>query len=101
MAESKEDILGEFGFVMGFHGLTKSTKWYAGITSDPRKRLFSDHGVKEDSSDEWCFKEAYSEKEAREIEKSLHDSGLEGSPGGGDANSKFVYIYLIRSHTVQ
>ena len=101
MAESKEDILEEFGFVIGSHEFSSTKKWYAGITSDPRERLFSDHKVDENDTEDWACMEANNVEDAREIEKILHSDGFQGGPGGGDDDSKYVYIYRITKDTVE
>jgi predicted GIY-YIG superfamily endonuclease len=37
--------------------------WYAGITNDPRRRLFTDHNVVEKSW--WIYREAHTVEDAR------------------------------------
>jgi len=73
--------------------------WYVGITSDPQKRLFSEHGVRE-KGDSWIFRDASSVEEARAIEQYFVNSlGTDGGSGGGDASSRFVYAYKKSAHT--
>ena len=67
--------------------------WYAGITNDPRGRLFTEHNVTEKNS-WWIYREAYSVEDARQIEDFfINRRGTDGNPGGGDITSRFVYAY--------
>lgn len=73
--------------------------WYVGIAASPRDRLFDDHNVRE-KGDAWIFREATSSTVAREVETYfINVKGMQGGPGGGDVNSRFVYAYKIKSHT--
>ena len=75
--------------------------WYAGITSDPRGRLFTDHDVDEDH-DYWLFRQANSVAAARRAEARLHKMGYRGSGGGGDDRmTNYVYAYEITSTTTE
>ena len=68
------------------------SNWYAGITDDPRTRLFCEHNVQEKGG-VWIYRDAGSENSARVIERSLLDAGFDGGPGGGSGSSKYVYAY--------
>lgn len=73
------------------NGGTRS-QWYAGIASDPKDRLFNEHGVV-NGQDAWIHRDAGSSTAARSIEKALLDSGYDGGGGGGDASTRHVYAY--------
>ena len=99
MANDKVTIFNEIRSYVSRHpGLYSD--WYAGIAADARKRLFTDHAVKE-SGDLWIFQLCGSSNEAREIENALFSLGMKGGPGGGDNSTKFVYAYKIGMHTVE
>ncbi|MBC8346381.1 MAG: hypothetical protein ISR82_00140 [Candidatus Marinimicrobia bacterium] len=66
--------------------------YYVGITANIGARLFGDHGISTDH-DIWIYREAITVSDAREIEKYFLDRGIDGGPGGGDENSKKVYVY--------
>jgi hypothetical protein len=76
------------------------SEWYAGIAANAKKRLFSDHAVRE-SSDAWIFWPCGSSGVARDIENALFNLGMKGGPGGGDYSTDFVYAYKIAGHTVE
>ena len=80
------------------HPATTNSQWYVGIASDPEDRLFKDHKVSK-TQDKWAHDKADTEKIARSVEKRFLDAGCDGGPGGGDAGSKFVYVYLKSSRT--
>jgi hypothetical protein len=71
--------------------------WYVGIAKDPDRRLFSDHNVDRNGFPKHIS--ATSERVAREIEKHLLDYGLSGGSGGGDSQTRSVYIYRRTSTT--
>jgi len=76
------------------------TAWYAGVASDARSRLFTDHRVDE-THGEWIFRTLNSDAEARIVEEALLSLGCKGASGGGDASSNKVYAYLITATTVE
>lgn len=65
---------------------------YVGITSDVDSRLFSDHNVSKENG-HWIYQSAFSDNAAREIEQHFLDKGMDGGSGGGDEDSKIVYVY--------
>jgi len=67
--------------------------WYVGITSDPERRLFDEHGVDRTAKKWWTYDEFTSVDLARRVEKYFIEQGCDGEPGGGDEESKFVYAY--------
>ena len=92
-----QTVLDEIAAHINKQGGVKSS-WYAGIASDPKHRLFSDHNVSEKDG-WWIFRNAGSEAQARAAENSLLDWGCDGGSGGGDHNSVFVYAYLKTTTT--
>jgi hypothetical protein len=76
----------------------KYSQWYVGITSNPQKRLFGDHGVKE-KGDVWIFRQCINSNVARAVEDYFLALGMNGGPGGGDDDSDYVYAYMIAEHT--
>ncbi len=72
-------------------------QWYAGIATNPRDRLFSDHNVDEKSGT-WIYQDCGSENTARQIEKYFLNLGCKGGTGGG-ISPKFVYAYKITRDT--
>lgn len=74
------------------------SSWYVGVASDPKSRLFSDHGVQE-KGDLWIYEPADSEAAARNIESYfIKTLGTDGGPGGG-TNPRYVYAYEKNAHT--
>lgn len=71
--------------------------WYAGIATDPKARLFSDHNVTEHGWG-WIWSAAINVEHARNAEKILHAKGFDGDSGGGD-NPIYVYAYKKTSTT--
>ncbi|MEW6738555.1 MAG: hypothetical protein ACOYU2_07405 [Nitrospirota bacterium] len=74
------------------------SSWYAGIASDPRKRLFNDHSVQE-KGDAWIYRDCGSDIAARQVEEHFLKKGCDGDTGGGDATTKYAYAYKRNSHT--
>ena len=68
------------------------SNWYVGITSDPEKRLFTEHGVDQEYG-KWIHAPADSNEVARTVEKHFLDLGCDGGAGGGDNTSKTIYAY--------
>ena len=75
-------------------------KWYSGITSNPRERLFQEHNVSE-KSDWWIFRLCQNEQSARSVEEVLLKLGCDGATGGGDESSVYVYAYFKTANTRQ
>jgi hypothetical protein len=71
--------------------------WYIGITKNLLSRL-RDHGVRLEQ-DIWIAHRAASSESARAIEAHFLIIGCDGGPGGGDAESCFVYAYAKGAQT--
>ena len=75
------------------------SQWYAGVATDPKKRLFNDHNVNE-QSDNWVYSNHLgTDTAARNVEQHFLAKGCKGAPGGGDRNSCYAYAYKINGHT--
>jgi len=72
--------------------------WYVGVTKDPRRRLFTEHGVHEEG-DLWIFRQAYSSAAARNVEAHFLSLGADGGAGGGEQDADYVYAYKKSAHT--
>jgi hypothetical protein len=76
------------------------SEWYAGIASNAKTRLFTEHGVSEPSG-HWIFRTLPSDTDARIVEQALLKLGCDGGKGGGDSSTTQVYAYLKTSQTNQ
>ncbi len=95
---TKQEIIAHIdGYMCQFQN-TRNSQWYVGIASDVRQRLFSDHGVSEESG-QWTYMLADSSDNARAVEKTYLDIGFNGGSGGGDSTTTIVYVYLKSSST--
>lgn len=74
------------------------SRWYVGIATNAKDRLFSDHNVSEKSG-AWAFSKADTSAIARDVEQEFVDQGLDGGVGGGGAPTKTVYVYLKAGNT--
>lgn len=74
--------------------------WYAGITDDPERRLFTEHNVSKQVG-AWIYHPCSTDGIAREVEQHFLDKGCQGGPGGGDGTSKYVYAYKVTNSTVE
>lgn len=75
------------------------TQWYAGVASDPKKRLFNDHNVNE-HADNWIHsRQLGNDTSARSVEQHFLAKGCKGAPGGGDYTTCCAYAYKINGHT--
>lgn len=73
--------------------------WYIGITENIQIRLFVEHAVNK-NTDYWIYRKCSSADEARRIEKYIiMNYQADGGLGGGNDNSKFVYVYKKERHT--
>ena len=65
---------------------------YCGIAADWEDRLFNEHHVPKKNHFR-TTRRCYNNKDARAVEKALHDKGCDGAPGGGDEATVYVYVY--------
>ncbi len=72
--------------------------WYAGVASDPKKRLFQDHNVSEPFG-QWIYQDVFSDAAARQVEDYFLARGCKGGPGGGDSGTRYAYLYKVTSQT--
>lgn len=80
-------------------GKSYYNEFYVGITNDPKRRLFEEHGVsKEDSW--WIYVKADNAEIARNVEKHYLNEGMRGNDGGGNEDSCYVYCYAVTQTTV-
>lgn len=80
-------------------GKSYFNEFYIGITDNPRRRLFEEHGVSEKNS-WWLYIEAIDSETARNVEKHYLEKGMRGGTGGGNRESHFVYCYTVTPTTV-
>ena len=73
-------------------------EWYVGITRDPDDRLFNQHLVRRGDK-EYYYETTHSQNSARNAEQRLVNLGFDGGSGGGDEQTKSVYVYKKKSHT--
>ena len=97
MAESKQQIIAEIDAHIDDCGGSYSD-WYAGVTKDPKQRVFEDHGVVK-GKDPYIWRTASSSDVAREVEQHFLDLGCDGGGGGGDEDADVVYAYKKSSRT--
>ena len=72
--------------------------WYAGITSDVKQRLFTEHKVPEKNA--WrIHRQCADDIDSRKVEADLLELGCDGGDGGGDSSAVYVYAYLKTSQT--
>lgn len=81
-------------------GQTTPYGWYVGITSDPERRLFTEHRVNRNDGP-WIYGPTSSEAEARQVEQYFLTRGYHGGTGGGDQSAIYVYAYRIAWYTVE
>ena len=73
-------------------------RWYAGISDDPKKRLFQDHCV--DQNGVWIHTGYANSEIARKAERVLLEFyGFDGGAGGSDADELCVYAFLKTTDT--
>jgi hypothetical protein len=78
------------GYVGRYGGLFE--RWYVGIATDPRHRLFEEHGVSEES-EPWIFLKTSSEEVGHQVMEALLHRGMLGGRGWADGDGSFVYAY--------
>lgn len=100
MAGSKAEVIAAIDAFMQKYPYYPNSDWYVGIASDPRKRLFEDHNVNEESGI-WICERARSAAVAREVEHAYLGTGHDGGGGGGDESSIYVYAYVKLQGTIR
>ena len=92
-------IIGTIKYHISQHGGIYSN-WYVGITKDPKERILTQHNVGLINFP--LYFDAGSSENARSIEKYFVDFlKTKGNPGGGDYNTKYVYVYFIKNNARQ
>lgn len=72
----------------------KYTYWYIGVTDNPaERRSYHEQRKGEKKVKLWEHWSADNEAVARNVEKHFLDLGMNGGTGGGDADTKYVYVY--------
>jgi hypothetical protein len=79
---------------------TNYTDWYCGVTSDPERHLFGDHNVNKGAGF-WILVDAGSDLAALHLKTCFLQKGCQGVAGGGNAEARFFYAYLIMPSTRQ
>ncbi len=79
MATSQQVFATLSNYINGNGG--QFSQWHAGISSDPRQRLFNDHNVDE-HRDAWAYDFCPSDSDARAVEEALIHTGCKGGGGG-------------------
>ena len=74
--------------------------WYAGIATDPEKRLFVDHNVLRNGG-QWIYRDCGNDSTSRYVEDYFLRKGCKGDSGGGDSSTKYFYAYKVTSYTRQ
>ena len=93
--KSKEDIIKD---IKDYVGKENYSKWYVGITNDIDRRLFGEHNV-DRKQDYWIFRTASSKSVAQEVEEYFLNVGMVGDTGGGNDDTKIVYVFKKNNHT--
>jgi len=74
-------------------------EWFVGVTDNPKKRLFSEHKLRE-SGDGWICRRALDDLQAREIEEYFRTvQKTTGWSKPTNADSVYVYAYKRKKHT--
>ncbi len=74
------------------------SQWYCGITDNIERRVFEEHKVRK--GDLGLHDKCPTKNDAQLVEKALLENGCDGGTGGGNSNSKCVYIYKKELYTV-
>ena len=93
--DAQADLVAEFEKYIEQNGCCSAGRGrYAGVTSDPRRRLFRQHGVHRNDAAR-TYAKAPSDDDARAIERHLIEKGAKGRSRGGDESAIHVYAYRI------
>lgn len=74
------------------------SEWYVGIAADPSDRLINGHNANS-AANAALYWDAGNDGTARAVEQHFVDKGCRGGGGGGDWQTKFVYVYKISQLT--
>ncbi len=86
--------------ILKYANLAPNSRWYVGIATNPRERLFNQHNVSE-ANGRWIYRNAGTEQNARDTEAYLlRNYSFKGGPGGGTW-PRSVYAYEITSSTIE
>ena len=86
--------------ILRYIGVRPNSRWYLGIATNPRDRLFNQHNVSE-TNGRWIYRDAGTEQNARDTEAYLlRHYSFKGGVGGGSRPCS-VYAYEITSSTVE
>lgn len=99
MALSYTDIIRRIDEHLDKSGKNFYNEFYIGITNDPERRLFEEHGVSKENS-WWIYIPADNVETARKVEQYYLDKGMRGGYGGGNNESIFVYCYIVTPTTI-
>ena len=96
MAKDERELLEMFSKYSASKGGAKGS-WYVGISKDPQKKLFKQHGV-DKAKDFWVYDYSVDVTEGLRVIDRLLMSGYDGeAPHSPDGTG--VYMYQKRSHT--
>ncbi len=81
--------------------LTDPADWYAGITDEPERRLFTEHRIKRENDRLYVYFPTPDKETADLVEAHLTDSvfGRMDGGAGGPSNGSYVYAYLKQTYT--
>lgn len=99
MAFSYHEIIEKVDQHLNKSGKNYYSEFYIGITNEPERRLFNEHGVSKEES-WWIYIPANNAATARKVEQYYLNKGMRGGNGGGNDNSIFVYCYIVTPTTV-
>ncbi len=101
MSTQASDIIRDFERFINQDG-SPYNNWYVGISENPERRLFTEHGVDRERGGWKHLDDPVEARIAREVEEHfVRQRGTDGGTGGGDADYLYVYAYLKESNTRQ
>lgn len=75
--------------------------FYIGVTSNPEKKLFEDHKVDRDNSNEYIYFQCSHHISARSIkEHFIENTKIKGNINKKEESNIFVYVYKISQTTI-
>lgn len=95
MPESVQKIINDIEYyIRNKCNFQNYEQFYIGITKDIETRLFGSHSVPSTNYC-WIWREAFCDTDARAVESYFLGLGMQGGQGGGDEESKYVYVYKV------